>query len=161
MIRISGLAVVMLCGLMLAGAAQAAAFDLTGAWTLTSMRFVDETGKTTLDFGEHPIGLALYTDNYMSVVINAEGRATLAAGATDADRAKLLATMTSHAGPYRFSDGKLVNHVEAAHDPKMVGKDLVRVITVLDADDYISTTPAVETPDGRHVKTVLTWRRAR
>ena len=147
---------------MLAGRAYAAApFDLTGAWTLTSMRFVDETGKATLDFGAHPTGSAIYTASRMSVVINAEGRVALTPNADDAARAKLLATMTAHAGPYRYVDGKLINHVEAAHDPKMVGKDVVRTITVIDADHYISTTPPVETPDGRHVKTVLTWERAK
>ena len=36
-----------------------------------------------------------------------------------------------------------------------------KTITVIDADHYISTTPPVETSDGRHVKTVLTWQRAR
>lgn len=167
MARIFGriLAAALFVTLMLTGRAHAAPpdqkFDLTGAWTLTAMRFVDETGKFTSDFGEHPIGYAIYTGGTMSVVINAEGRSPLAANADDAARAKLLATMTAHAGPYRFADGKLINHVEAAHDPKMVGKDLVRFITVIDADHYVSTTPAVATPDGRMVKTVLTWQRAR
>ena len=138
-------------------------FNLTGTWTLQTMVFVDAaTGKTTEDFGEHPKGYAIYTPGgYMSVVINAEGRQPIPKGTQDATgmRAKLLTTMTAHAGPYRFSDGVLKNQVQVAHDPAMVGKELIRSITVIDKDHYISTTPVTETAHGRRVKTVLTWQR--
>jgi hypothetical protein len=146
------------------GGANAGEFNLTGTWTLQTMVFVDAaTGKTTRDFGEHPKGYAIYTPGgYMSVVINAEGRQPIPSGSPDATgmRAKLLTTMTAHAGPYSFSDGVLKNRVQVAHDPAMVGKELVRSITVIDKDHYISTTPVTQTADGRRVKTVLTWQRA-
>lgn len=148
---------------ILAGGAHAGPFSLTGTWTLQTMIFVDEaTGKTTRDFGEHPKGYAIYTpDGYMSVVINAENRQPIPAGAQNAVelRAKLLSTMTAHAGPYRLSDGKLVNRVEVAHDPRMVGSALIRFIRVIDANHYVSTTPVTDAGNGRRVKVVLTWQR--
>ena len=150
-----------LCGVFIQGAC-AQPFSLTGVWALQSMNFVDEaTGKATKDFGEHPKGYVIYTPTYMSVVINAEGRQPVAAKSDQAtdQRAKLLMTMTSHAGPYTFSDGKLVNKVEVAHDPSMVGTDLVRSIRVIDNNHVESTTPVTERPDGRRTKTVLIWQR--
>ena len=151
--------------LLIAGISGAAAapFELIGTWTLQSMTFVDAvTRKAGKDFGEHPKGYVIYSPGgYMSVVINAQDRQPVKKGSSDAmgQRAKLLMTMTSHAGPYQFSDGKLVNHVEVAHDPAMVGTDLVRYIRVIDNNHVESTTPVTERPDGRRTKTVLVWQR--
>jgi Lipocalin-like domain len=143
--------------------ASAVPFDLTGTWALQSMTFIDvATGIATKDFGEHPKGYVIYAPGgYMSVVINAEGRQPVTIASADAaeQRAKLLMTMTSHAGPYRFADGKLVNHVEVAHDPGMVGTDLVRFIRVIDSRHLESTTPVTERPDGKKLKTVLIWQK--
>ena len=147
-----------------AGSARADPFALTGVWSLQSMSFVDEaTGKATHDFGEHPTGYAVYAPGgFMSVVINAEGRQPVAMDAPNAteQRAKLFTTMTAHAGPYEFSNGRLVNHVQAAHDPRMVGHDLVRFIRVIDNDHVESTVPATDR-GGRRIKTVLTWQRVK
>ena len=154
---------VMFLSTVLAGKTRAEEFNLAGTWTLQSMSFVDQaTGKAANDFGEHPKGYAIYTPDYMSVVINAEGRQPVPAKSEDATalRAKLLMTMTSHAGPYRVSNGVLTNQVEVAHDPAMIGKPLVRTIKWIDANHYISTTPVTATGDGRRVKVVLTWQRA-
>lgn len=149
---------------ILVSRSRADEFNLTGTWTLQTMVFVEAaTGKTTSDFGEHPKGYAIYAPGgYMSVVINAEGRQPIPSGSQDATamRAKLLTTMTAHAGPYRLSNGVLTNRVEVAHDPGMIGKPLVRYIKWIDANHYVSTTPVTQTGDGRHVKVVLTWQRA-
>ncbi len=158
------LAFAFLTGIAVNGA-QADPFSLTGIWSLQSMAFVDEaTGKATHDFGDHPTGYAVYAPGgFMSVVINAEGRQPVAMDAPNAteQRAKLFTTMTAHAGPYEFSNGKLVNHVQAAHDPRMVGHDLVRFIRVIDNNHVESTVPATDRGGGRRVKTVLTWQRVK
>jgi len=59
-----------------------------------------------------------------------------------------LTTVTSNAGPYQFSNGKLVNQVEAAHDPGMVGHDLIRFIRIIDNNHMESTTPVRNAGDG-------------
>ena len=141
--------------------ADAAPFSLIGTWALQSMVTVDvATGKTSKDFGEHPKGYVVYTPDYMSVVINADGREPIPADARNARelQAKLFTTMTAHAGPYEFANGKLVNHVKVAHDPKMVGHDLVRLIRIIDNNHLESTVPPAER-NGRRVKVVLIWER--
>lgn len=146
---------------IVAGEARAGEFALTGTWTLQSMVTVDMgTGKISKDFGEHPTGYVVYTPDFMSVVINADGRKPIPADAPNAteSRAKLLTTMTAHAGPYEFANGKLVNHVKVAHDPMMVGHDLIRLIRVIDNNHLESTVPPAER-NGRRVKVVLTWQR--
>ena len=148
---------------MVAGAANAAPFSLTGTWTLQNMVTVDmATGKTSKDFGEHPKGYVVYTpDGFMSVLINAEGREPIPVDAPNATelRARLFTTMTAHAGPFEFANGKLVNHVKAAYDPKMVGHDLVRLIRIIDNNHVESTVPPTDRGDGKRVKIVLTWQR--
>ena len=163
MFRQIAVAALFLSAILVSGA-RADQFNLTGTWTLQSMSFVDEaTGKATYDFGEHPKGYAIYTPGgYMSVLINAEGRQPIPAASQNATelRAKLMTTMTAHAGPYRYSDGKLINQVQVAHDPRMVGQELVRFIRVIDNNHYESTTPATDTGNGKRVKVVLIWQRA-
>ena len=149
---------------LIADRVSAAPFDMTGVWTLQSMTFVDEaTGATSHNFGDHPKGYAIFAPGgYMSVVINAEGRTPIPPESDKLaeQRAKLFATMTSHAGPYQLVEGKLIHKVEVAHDPAMIGPDLIRFIKVIDNDHMESTTPVRETDGGKRVKVVLVWQRA-
>jgi hypothetical protein len=56
----------------------------------------------------------------MSVIINAESRQPVPPTSQSATalRANLFSTMTAHADPYELSNGRLINHVKVAHDPK-------------------------------------------
>jgi hypothetical protein len=148
-----------------AGPTAAQQFDETGVWTLQSMVFMDEgSGAKTFRFGEHPKGYLMFAPAHqMAVVINAEGRQPIPADSDKATelRSKLLMSMTAHAGPYQLIANKLVHQVEVAHDPKMVGKDLIRYIKVLDDDHMESTTPVMELGDGKRTTIVLTWQRVR
>jgi len=161
-LRRIGLGIICACS-CIAGIAAAAPFDMTGVWTLQSMTFVDEaTGTISREFGDHPKGYAIFAPGgYMSVVINAEGRQPIPAGADNVTepKAKLFSTMTSHAGPYQLSNGKLTHQVEVAHDPAMIGHDLIRFVRVLDNDHMESTTPVRDAGGGRRVKVVLVWER--
>jgi len=146
-----------------ASGARADQFSLTGAWTLQSMVFVDaETESATNDFGEHPKGYMLYTPNgYMTSLITAEGRQPVPASSDRAAelRSQLLSTMNGLAGPYSFADGKLVIHVEVAHDPRLVGTDSVRFVKIIDNNHVESTTPVTVNAAGKKVKVILTWQR--
>jgi hypothetical protein len=148
---------------VLRGTSYANPFSLTGVWTLQNMVTIDmTTGKTSKDFGARPKGYVVYAPGgFMSVVINAEGREPIPSDAPNAVelRAKLFTTMTAHAGPYEFANGKLVNHVKVAHDPKMVGHDLIRFIRVIDNNHVESSTPVTDR-GGKRIKVVLTWQRA-
>ena len=150
---------------VIAARVNAAPFDLTGAWTLQSMTFVDEaTGATSHDFGDHPKGYVIFAPGgYMSVVINAEGRVPISPESDKLaeQRAKLFATMTSHAGPYQLVEGKLVHKVEVAHNPAMIGPDLIRFIRMIDNDHMESTTPVRDIGGGKRVKVILIWQGAR
>lgn len=132
-----------------------------GTWRLISAVGVDEdSGATFNRFGEKPDGYAIFTaGGYMSVVINAEGRAPLS-GPEDKDgQARLFSTMTAHAGAYEVVDSRLIHRVDVAHDPSMVGKDLFRELTFIGNDELESVVPSFTTPDGRKVHIVLRWQR--
>lgn len=142
-----------------------AATSEVGVWRLTSMISVDEeTGAVTSRFGAHPDGYLIFTpDGYMSVVINAEGRKPMSGKpeTLTEEQAALFATMTAHAGRYRISEGRLIHRVDVAHDPQMVGIDLLRSLRFLNDDQLESTVPVVITPAGKKIRTVLLWQRVK
>jgi hypothetical protein len=134
-----------------------------GVWRLTSIVFVDEaTGAKSDRFGAKPDGYAIFTPGgYMSVVINAEGRMPLSGDASKRveEQARLFSTMTAHAGKYRMENGHLVHPVDVAHDPTMVGRDLLRTTRFISPDIMESTTPTATMPDGRKGYSIIIWRR--
>ena len=133
-----------------------------GVWRLQSIVFVDAApGASSARVGAQPDGYAIFANGHVSVVINAESRAPLS-GAPDRrteEQARLYSTMTAHAGKYRLENGRFVHPVDVAHDPRMVGKDLLRTTKFLSADGMKSTTPFFATPDGKKGRSVITWRR--
>lgn len=148
--------------LFLAALAPAVASEV-GVWRLVSAVGVDEdSGATFQRFGATPAGYAIFTTGgHMSVVINAEGRAPLSGNAetTTAEQARLFSTMTAHAGAYEIVDNRLFHRVDVAHDPKMVGADLIRELSFVGDDELRSRVPSFTTPDGKRVHIDLVWRR--
>lgn len=148
--------------LCLASFASAAASEV-GVWRLVGAIAVDEdTGATFNRFGEKPDGYAIFTaSGYMSVVINAETRQPLSGNPETAteERAGLFSTMTAHAGKYEVVEGRLIHPVDVAHDPAMIGADLIRELTIVGDDELRSTVPSFTTPSGRRLHIDLTWRR--
>lgn len=140
-----------------------AATSEVGVWRLTSAISVDEeTGSTTNRFGAKPDGYIIFSpDGYMSVVINAEGRQPVSGSPEKLteEQARLYSTMTAHAGKYRISDGRLIHRVDVAHDPKMVGADLLRSLRFLSDNQLESTLPPITTPAGKKMRIVLLWQR--
>jgi len=140
-----------------------AASSEVGVWRLTSAVSVDEeTGATTNRFGARPDGYIIFSpDGYMSVVINAEGRQPISGNPEKLteEQARLFSTMTAHAGKYKIIEGRLIHHVDVAHDPKMVGTDLLRSLRFLSDSQLESTLPPVTTPAGKKMRIVLLWQR--
>ena len=154
----------LLSALTATSAAFAAEPSEIGVWRLVSVVFVEEgTGATTSRFGEKPTGYAFFAPGgYMSVIINAEGRTPLSGDPAKRaeEQAKLFSTMSAHAGKYRLENGKLIHPVDVAHDPNMVGKDILRTSRFVSPDVMESTTPVMTLHDGRKGRSVVTWRRA-
>lgn len=140
-----------------------AASSEVGVWRLVSAVGTDEgSGETFHRFGETPDGYAIFTESgYMSVVINAETRPPLSGDQAKAveEQAKLFTSMTAHAGAYRIEDGRLIHRVDVAHDPAMVGKDLIREVSLVGDDELQSRVPTFTTPAGRTLHIDLVWRR--
>ena len=157
------LATIVACLVLPPIAGEAAKISEVGSWRLVSMIFVDEaTGKTDQRFGEKPEGYLIFSPGgHMAVVINAAGRQPVASLGDQRvqEQARLFSTMTAHAGTYTLTGPNLVHRVAVAHDPAMVGGDLLRHIEFSDNDRMVSTTPAMTAPDGTKYKVVLTWRR--
>ena len=140
-----------------------AASSEVGVWRLTSAVTVDEeTGATTNRFGTRPDGYIIFSpDGYMSVVINAEGRQPTSGNPEKLaeEQARLFSTMTAHAGKYKIIEGRLIHRVDVAHDPKMVGTDLLRSLRFLSDNQLESTISPITTPAGKKMRVVLLWQR--
>jgi len=140
-----------------------AATSEVGVWRLVSAISVDEeTSATANRFGEKPDGYAIFSpDGYMSVIINAEGRQPVSGPPEKRaeEQSRLFSTMTAHAGKYSIVDGRLINKVDVAHDPKMIGTDLIRRIRFLNDNQFESTISPITTQDGRRMRIVLLWER--
>lgn len=143
--------------------ATAANTSEVGVWRLSSFVMEnEESGQASNRFGEHPDGYLIFsTSGYMSVVINAERRVPMSGNLEKAteEKASLFSSMTAHAGKYKVIDGRLIHRVDVAHDPKMVGTDLLRSLRFLDSDTLESTLPTTTTPDGKKLRGVLVWKR--
>ena len=140
-----------------------AASSEVGVWRLSSAVSVDEeTGATTNRFGARPDGYIIFSpDGYMSVVINAEGRQPISGNPEKLteEQARLFSTMTAHAGKYKIIEGRLIHRVDVAHDPKMVGTDLLRSLRFLSDNQLESTLPPITTPAEKKLRIVLLWQR--
>lgn len=154
-----------LLGLALLMPGVSSAASEVGVWRLSTFVMVDEvSGQSSNRFGARPDGYIIFSpDGYMSVVINAEGRTPMSGSPDRAteEKASLFSTMTAHAGKYKVVEGQLVHRVDVAHDPKMVGADLLRSLRFLDDDTLESTLPTATTPDGKKLRGVLVWKRVK
>ena len=134
-----------------------------GAWKLVSYAREDPaTGVSTFPWGEKPLGLLVYLpDGHMSVVINAEGRQSVAHGEEGAveKQAKLYRTMTAYAGRYTVGDGTVTHRVEMASDPGLVGTELTRRFRIEGDLLTLATPPSKSMSDGKMYVYTLVWKR--
>ena len=103
---------------------------------------VPRTGRVTEPFGHDARGLLVYADDgYMSVVLRrAERIAGRARGATLGvlEQAQGFTSYVSYAGPWRVEGGEVVNSVEHALHPDLVGTEQRRRVT-LSGDEMVLT----------------------
>ena len=116
---------VVLCSLILFARPVFANDPIVGTWKMVSISFYDlETKQVTQSWGQHPVGMSVYTPEQRFIfIMTAEGRK---GAATEVERAKAWVTMASQSGTYRFEGGKYLLTVDISWDPNAVGTVLER-----------------------------------
>ncbi len=141
--------------------------QLVGAWTLTG--FVERdigTGVENHPFGEHPLGLILYTpDGYVSAQLQLPERPLFASGdllrATPEEYAAAGSSYVAYSGRFFVDEGKksLSHEMAVSFFPNWFGQRQVRLVEV--NDDYLRLRPdGPRRVDGVLKTATLTWRRA-
>jgi hypothetical protein len=119
----------------LATSAMAQTIDspIVGLWKVDGVTWKDAANQVTKPFGDHPGGYLLYTrgGHILFTIMDSNRTAPAAAVPTEAEAAKLLATMIAAAGTYKIvGNNKLVVHYEVAKNPTGIGVDLPRDFTI-------------------------------
>jgi len=129
---------------------------LTGTWRLVAFEETLTGGECIHPYGEHPVGLLIYTDTgHMSVQIMHPNRRPLPELAPEEIGADLVkeavAGFTGFCGTYQVDadDQVVIHHVQCHILPGSVGKDLKRKYEL--AGDRLVLRPSA----GR----VVTWER--
>jgi hypothetical protein len=130
-----------------------------GNWRLVSFVNIDEKGTATAS--RFTGGRIMYdAAGQMAAQLTHADRATLAAKATDAERAAAYGGFVSYYGGYVIDEAtKKVTHlVEASTNPNWPGTDLVRYFEFADGGDTLKL--SIRNDTGRTTGT-LTWARIR
>jgi len=136
---------------------------LLGEWTLTSWSGVDERGRRVEHGGGEARGELVYLPSgRMAVQIQHAGREGFGSrdwsAGDQAERARAYSTYNAYCGTFSLPEpGVVVHHVELAIHPDQPGMDKRREY-VLDGDELILRTQAVDTPGGP-ASSELRWRR--
>jgi hypothetical protein len=134
---------------------------LLGTWKLQSLIYeAITTGQRSCPFGDHPDGYLGYSrDGRMYAILVAEDRPKSdAVLLTDAEKVKLLESMSAYAGTYTVDGEKVVHHVDTSWNGSWTGTDQVRFYK-LDGDIQTITTAPLTAFSGADVKVVLVWKK--
>jgi len=135
---------------------------IIGIWKLVSHETEwQATGKRESDLGKNPAGYVIYTpEGRMMVIATGEGRK---APKTDQDRAELMKTMFAYAATYRIEGDKLINKVDVAWNPALVGTEQTRFIK-FDGDRLHILSPwmlSPRTPEKGMGRGIMTFERVK
>jgi hypothetical protein len=141
--------------------------QLVGAWTLSSCVERDiETGVENYPFGEHPLGLILYTpDGYMSVQLHRPERPPFADGdllhATPEEYAAAGSFYVAYSGRFFVDEGKksLSHEMAVSFFPNWLGQRQVRFVE-LNEDHLQLSTGEPQRINGALKIVTVSWRRA-
>lgn len=107
--------------------AEAVNSPLVGLWKVDSITFKDAANQVTMRLGDHPSGYVLYTKGgHIIAVLMANNRTPPAKlPPTDAEAAKLFATMAAIDGTYKIvGENKFLVRFEDAANQSFIGVDL-------------------------------------
>jgi Lipocalin-like domain len=141
---------------------------LVGAWAL--MSFVErdiETGVENHPFGEHPLGLILYTpDGYVSAQLQRPERPPFADGdllhATPKEYAAAGSSYIAYSGRFFIDEAKrsLSHEMAVSFFPNWLGQRQVRLVEV-NGERLRLSTDGPQRFNGVLKTATLTWRRAK
>jgi hypothetical protein len=136
---------------------------IIGIWKLVSWLYSDESGKTGYFFGEHIMGIIMYTaDGYVSTHLLKQDRPLFASddldGFTAIEAKQALSGYLGYYGKYyEEKPGELVHIIEGCSSPHWTNKQAIRYAEVKD-DILTLTTPSITTRNGSMVFHV-NWKR--
>jgi hypothetical protein len=141
--------------------------QLVGAWKLVTYVERDvETGAEDHPFGEHPLGLILYTpDGYMSAQLQRRDRAPFAEGdllrATPEEYTAAGSSYIAYSGRFFVDEGRksLCHEMAVSFFPNWFGQRQVRIARI-DGDVLQLSTDGPQHFNGTLKTATLTWRRA-
>lgn len=144
--------------------------SIVGTWELVAFESRDSAGATTYPLGTRPKGLLVYDrEHRISAQLFDPDRPRFASGdratGTDAEVRTAFNGSFAYYGHYSLdtAHATITHHVEGASFPNWIGTDLVREYR-LDRDsarrDRLTITTSRQLVAGRHIVTVLVWRRA-
>jgi Lipocalin-like domain len=108
--------------------------DIVGTWQLVSASATTAAGAViAAPFGTDPKGLLIYTaEGRMSATISNGGRPPLSiadrVSSPAGERAAAFSTFIAYAGRYKYSEGRVVHHVELSLVPNWANTELVRLV---------------------------------
>jgi hypothetical protein len=125
--------------------------ELVGTWRLAGC-VRRSGGRTEHPFGEHPVGLLLYTqDGRMSVHLAFGDREPLSsldlAELPEAEAALAFRTYLGYGGRYRIRGDTVVHSVEVSSIPDWVGTEVVRRVST-SGEMLVLRTPEERTAEG-------------
>jgi hypothetical protein len=148
----------------LASSAMAQTIDspIVGLWKVDSVTWKDAANQVTKPLGDHPGGYVLYTKGGHILVTQMDSNRTAPAAAapTDAEAAKLLASMVSVAGTYKIEgNNKIVVHLEQSWNQMGIGVDLPREFKI--SGNQLTVTFTAKSPmTGQDVLVTVSLERA-
>lgn len=129
---------------------------IIGIWRLVSWRYKDETGKTGHFFGEHIMGIIIYTeDGYVSTHLLKKDRQLFDSddfdGFTPIEAKEALSSYLGYYGTYHEKEpGELVHAIAGSSTPLWTNKQAIRYAEIKD-DMLTLTTPLIATSNGNVV----------
>lgn len=134
---------------------------MLGVWRLESfdVEFQDSGEKNT-PFGANPNGYIIFTpEGRMMALLTPEGRK---APQTDPERAEAFKSMYAYSGTYRLEGDRWITKVDAAWNEAWTGTDQVRYYR-FEGEKLVVTSAWAASPnfDGRRVRGILTWHKAK
>jgi hypothetical protein len=141
--------------------------QLVGAWRLVSCVELDvETAAEDLPFGQHPLGLILYTpDGYMSAQLQRPDRTPFASDdllrATPEEYVAAGSTYIAYSGRFFVDERKksLCHEMAVSFFPNWIGQRQLRIARI-EGDVLQLSTDVAQHINGALKTVTLTWKRA-
>jgi hypothetical protein len=143
-------------------AAQDLASQIVGVWKITSYARKDvETGKTSANYGERPVGYYHYTrgGHFLVTYVAQDRKMNEKAELTDAESLDAFKTLSASGGTYKTDGDKVIMQYGVSYIPSWTGT--ARTFQAQIAGNKLTMTaePFKSRRDGKDIVVVTTWER--